>query len=117
MERTSQNHLDQTGTSIFHSARELSGEFFNRGCAARLDAHAGSKLDPVKFRIMQIEHRKGLGPGIASPHPREFDVEDRIGAIGEDQRGDVELFSRLRLQRLQRVHRSTIAVETDNLPV
>jgi hypothetical protein len=34
-------------------------KFFNRRCAACLDAHAGSELYPVKFRIVQVEHRKG----------------------------------------------------------
>ena len=66
---------------------------------------------------MQIEHRKGLGSGIAGPDARELDVEDRIGAVGEDHRGDIERFPRLRPQRLQRVHRSAVAVETDDLPV
>ncbi len=66
---------------------------------------------------MQIEHRKGLWSGIAGSDPREFDIEDRVRAVGKDHRGDVERFPRLRPQRLQRIHRPAVAVETDDLPV
>ena len=51
-----QDDFDETGTMIFHRAGELGREFLNRRCAARLHAHAGRKLDPIKFRIVQIEH-------------------------------------------------------------
>jgi hypothetical protein len=56
-------------------------ELLNRGCAARLDAHAESKLDPIKFGIMHIEHRKGLGPGTAGSDARKVDVEDRENIV------------------------------------
>src|SRR5271156_6933237 len=67
--------------------------------------------------MVQIEHRSGLGSWIASPNAREFDIENCIRAVGEDHRGDIERFARLRPQRLQRVHRSAVAVKTDDLPV
>ena len=57
--------LDQPGTSIFHRAFKLGGECFNRRGAARFDAHAGSQFDPIKFGMVQIEHRNSLGAGNA----------------------------------------------------
>jgi len=38
-------------------------------------------IDPVKFRIVQIKHRKGLRSWIAGSDAREFDIENRIGAV------------------------------------
>jgi hypothetical protein len=55
--------------------------FSTEACAARLDAHAESKLDPIKFGIMHIEHRKGLGPGTAGSDARKVDVEDRENIV------------------------------------
>ena len=58
-----------------------------------------------------------LGPGIAGADPSELDVEDRVRAVGEDQGRDVEGFSRLRPQRLQRVHAAAVALETNDFPI
>jgi hypothetical protein len=59
---------------------------FQRACERRIlqrtrgspRPHTGNKPDPIKFRIVQVEHRKGLRSGIAGSDPREFDIEDRI---------------------------------------
>src|SRR5260370_29821812 len=66
---------------------------------------------------MKSGHRKGLGSGIAGSDARKFDVEDRVGAVRKDHRGDVERSPRLRPQGWQRIHRPAVAVETDDLPV
>ena len=47
-----QDDLNQAGPAVCHCAGELCREFLNRGCAARLDAHTRSKLDPIKFGIV-----------------------------------------------------------------
>src|SRR5271170_4038936 len=66
---------------------------------------------------MEIEHREGLGAWIAGSDPSELDIENRVRVVSEDQGRDVERFSRLRPQRLQRVHAATVALETNNFPV
>src|SRR6478752_3740839 len=47
-----QDDLNQAGPAVCHCAGELCRKFLNRGCAARLDAHTRSKLDPIKFGIV-----------------------------------------------------------------
>jgi hypothetical protein len=111
-----QDDFDETGTMPFHRACELGREFPNRRCAARLHAHARRKLDPIQFGIMQIEHREGLGSGIASSDPCKLNIY-RVRAVGKDHRGDIERLPCLRPQHLQRIHRPAVAAETDNFPV
>jgi hypothetical protein len=48
-------------------------------------------LRPVHFRIVQVEHRQGLGAGAIDADPLQLDVENRIGTVGVDHRGHVEV--------------------------
>ena len=47
----------------------------------------------------------------------KFNLQNRVLAIGENDRGDVEILSRLSPQRLQRVHAATIGLQINHGPV
>ena len=56
---------------------------------------------------------------VATPRAdaRQLHVEDRVGAVVEDHRGDVELLARHRPQRLDRVHGRAVGLEREHRTV
>ena len=90
-----EHHFDQARTFCLHRGFELRVELTDGRRARCLHAHAACELHPVQFRIVQIEHGKRARARIGCAHAGELDVQNRIGAVGEDHRGDVELFARL----------------------
>src|SRR5215471_10542902 len=79
----SESHLDKPWALRADCIGELRREIFDRLRARGFDTHAVGQLNPVEFGIVQVEHRKRLRPGIHRTDPRELNVENGVGAIGE----------------------------------
>ena len=47
----------------------------------------------------------------------EFDLQDRILAIGEDYCGHVQIFARLSPEGLQGVHAAAVCLQINHLPI
>ena len=73
--------------------------------------------DEVEVRVRQVEQRPRARSACTGTDPAELDVEDRVRPVVEDDRRHVEAFTRLRPERLQRVHRAAVGLEVHDLAI
>src|SRR5215213_3691401 len=111
------HHLDQIRTLDAKSTRHRLVEIFHRIDALARHAHAARKADEIEIGTREVEHVERLAPDILRADVRQLMAQDCVGAVVEDDRGDVQILARLRPQRLDRIHRRAVGFEVEHLAV
>src|ERR1700694_195437 len=101
--RPSHPHFDQPRSVLGNGFRQRRDELVGSRHRAARNAHAPGERDKVERRAVDLQHVERALSRLAGADAIEFAAQDLIDAIGEHDGGDVEAFSRLRPQRLQRV--------------
>ena len=107
--------FDQARALVPHGRPILCGEFLGSRRAAGLDTQPLAILTPVHFRVVQVQHGQRLGACTRGADPLQLDIQDRIGTVGVDDDGDIQILPRHRPQGLHRVGGAAVAVRADHL--
>src|SRR5919199_2291366 len=84
---TLEHEVDQVGAFRAQTGGKLALELLYRLGASPLHAHAAGEADPVECRPVELHHVECAAPGIARAEVRQLVLEDRIGAIVQQDRG------------------------------
>jgi hypothetical protein len=109
--------LDQPGSLAAHRRCELLMELLRGRRAAGRHAVSRGYLDPVERRIVEIQHRQVFCVGFALAHPGQFDIQNCVVIILEQDDGDIGLLPCYRPERLDCIHPTPIAFDSDNLTI
>ena len=74
------------------------------------------QLQPIHVGAAEIEHVERGAARVLHADIAQLVEQDRVFAVGEDHRGDVELLARLRPERLHRVERRSVSLQIDDTP-
>ena len=91
-----EHEVDQVGTLRAQAGGELALELLHCPGASRFHAHAAGEGGPVEDRPVELHHVERPASGLASTDVRQLILEDRVGAVVEQDRGNVEALARLR---------------------
>ena len=109
--------FDEEGAGLSVALLQEFGEVVGGGGCCAGDAEAGGHLNPVDCWLVDVEEAGGDFAGFAGVEAGEFHVEDVVGAVGEDQRGDVEAFPGLGPEALVGVGCAAVAEQGQHWPV